>query len=195
MAGKIGRIEVFDETLELWDAYKERLDQFFIANSVKDDKKVPALLSLIGGRTYGVLRDLTAPALPAERTYENLCRTLKDHFASRPRIIAERFRFHKRDQHETESIRDFNASLRKLSEFCKFGDTLNDTLRDRIVCGLQNEHIQQRLLAQNDDLTYEQALDIALAMEAATKDASELQKQHSKNLHRMQTKGSNKVQQ
>ena len=51
------------------------------------------------------------------------------------------------------------------------------------------------MLAQNDDLTYEQALDIALAIEAATKDASELQKQHSKNLHRMQTKGSNKVQQ
>ena len=57
------------------------------------------------------------------------------------------------------------------------------------MCGLQNEHIQARLLAQNDDLTYEQVLDIALAMEAATKDASELQKQHSKNLHRMQTTG------
>ena len=102
MAGKIGRIEVFDESLELWDAYKERLDPFFIANSVKDDKKVPALPSLIGGRTFGVLRDLTAPALPAERTYENMCRTLNDHFAPQPRIIAERFRFHKRDQHEND---------------------------------------------------------------------------------------------
>ena len=76
MAGEIGRIEVFDESLT-----KKDLINFLLQNSVQDDKKVPALLSLIGGRTYGVLRDLTAPALPVERTYENLCRTLKDHFA------------------------------------------------------------------------------------------------------------------
>ena len=52
----IGKIDVFDETQESWASYTERLEQYFIANEVADNKKVPALLSLIGPKTYGLLR-------------------------------------------------------------------------------------------------------------------------------------------
>ena len=65
MAGRVGRIDVFDDSVESWCSYTERLDQYFLANEVTEEKKVPALLSLIGSRTYGLLRNLTAPALPA----------------------------------------------------------------------------------------------------------------------------------
>lgn len=67
---RVGKINVFEDEHELWQCYKERLDQYFIANDVKDEKKVPALLSLVGGKTYSILRDLTAPDLPASKTYE-----------------------------------------------------------------------------------------------------------------------------
>ncbi|XP_033733598.1 uncharacterized protein K02A2.6-like [Pecten maximus] len=179
MTGKVGRIDTFDESIERWEAYKERLDQYFIANTIKEEKQVPALLSLIGGRTYGLLRDLTAPDLPATKTYPVLTKILQDHYSPKPLVIAERYRFHKRDQREGESIRDYNAALRKLSENCTFGDTLNDTLRDRLVCGLKAEHIQKKLLTESD-LTYQKALEVAIAFETATKDAVELQRQHVK---------------
>ena len=39
MVSKIGRIDLFDQSLELWDEYNERLDNFFIANNVKDERK------------------------------------------------------------------------------------------------------------------------------------------------------------
>lgn len=49
---------------------------------------------------------------------------------------------------------------------------LNDALRNRLVCGIHHEGIQKRLLTE-PDLTFKQAVDIA--METAAKDALELQ--------------------
>lgn len=170
IAGRIGRIDVFDPTQETWTSYKERLDSYFVANDIKDEKKVPALLSLVGARTYALLRD---PKLPAENTYGDLTKILKEHYAPKPLVIVERFRFHKRDQQEGESVREYNAALRKLSEFCEF----KDTLRDRFVCGLRNEQIQKKLLSE-PDLKYKKAFDIALAMETASNDAVESQSKH-----------------
>ena len=69
----------------------------------------------------------------------------------------------------------FNLQLRQLTEYCEFGATLDEMLRDRLVCGVQDIRIQRRLLAELK-LTLQQALDLALAIEAAEKDASELQK-------------------
>ena len=47
---------------------------------------------------------------------------------------------------------------------------LEDTLRDRFVCGLRHETIQRRLLSEKD-LTYTKAMEIARAMEAADANA------------------------
>ena len=81
------------------------------------------------------------PAKLSDKTYDKLVAELTAHFEPRPLIIAERFRFHKRDQKEGEKIRDYAASLQKLAEHCSFGDTLLETLRDRLVCGMQNENV------------------------------------------------------
>jgi hypothetical protein len=51
MAAYIGKIEAFDETIEPWSSYVERLGQYFKANKVDDSLKVASLLSLISGKT------------------------------------------------------------------------------------------------------------------------------------------------
>ena len=48
-------------------------------------------------------------------------------------------------------------------------------VRDRIVCGINNARIQSQLL-QERDLTYQNALDTAQAMELAAKDIADMQK-------------------
>jgi hypothetical protein len=40
MAAYIGKIEAFDETIEPWSSYVERLEQYFKANKVDDSLKV-----------------------------------------------------------------------------------------------------------------------------------------------------------
>ena len=147
MAGYIGKIEAFDETQETWESYTERLEQYFKVNKVEDNFKVAAvaaLLSLIGGKTYTLLRNLTTPAKPAEKSYEDIVKLLKDHLSPEPLQIAERHRFIKRVQLEGENINNYVAALRKLTEHCGYQD-LENTLRDQLVVGLRNEQIKKRL--------------------------------------------------
>ena len=61
MAGYIGKIQTFDENIENWTSYTECLEQYFEVNEISNEKRVPALLSLIGGKTYTLLRNLTTP--------------------------------------------------------------------------------------------------------------------------------------
>ena len=64
--------------------------------------------------------------------------------------------------------------MRKITEHCEFGTFLGDLLRDRLVCGVFDKKVQHRFL-QETKLTYKEALDMALAAEAARKDAKRLQ--------------------
>ncbi|CAB3984637.1 oocyte zinc finger 6-like [Paramuricea clavata] len=131
----IGKLEEFDETRDDWTAYIERVEQYFLANDVADDKR--------------------------------------GYLSPKPLLIAERFRFHKRDQRDDENINTYVAEIKKLSKHCEFGTALNDSLRGRFVCGLYNESIQKRLLVETS-LTFEKALKLAVAMETAIKDSLEL---------------------
>ena len=50
-------------------------------------------------------------------------------------------------------------------------------VRDRIICGINNSRIESRLL-QERDLTCQNALDTAQAMESAAKNIAEMQKKN-----------------
>ena len=184
----IGNVGEYNELTETWKSYTERFQQFFLANKIADDRKVSALLAIMGGKTYSLLRNLTMPVEPSAKTYDEIVTLLNDHLSPKPLVIAESFRFHKRDQKEGESITVYVAELRKLTEHCKFGGTLNDALRDRLVCGIKNENIQKKLLSVSD-LILQKAIEISSAMETASKDAIELQHQHrSDSVHKVSKK-------
>ena len=173
----IGNIGEFNDLTETWKSYTERVKQFFAANEIANEKKVPALLAMMGGKTYSLLRNLTTPDDPATKGLDDIVTLLENHLSPKPLVIAERFRFHKRDQHEGESVTVYVAELRKLSEHCDFKATLGDALGDRLVCGIKNENIQKRLLSESD-LKLDKAIEIATAMETAARDAVELRHQH-----------------
>ena len=96
-----------------------------------------------------------------------------EHLHPKPNEIAQRYLFFKRDRRGGERVKDYVAELRKLSEHCNFGNNLQESLRDRFVCGLNDEKVQQRLLATNE-LTLKLAVDTATAMEAAARSAKQI---------------------
>ena len=98
---------------------------------------------------------------------------LKEHLNPTPNTIAERFYFYKRDRRTGESIHEYVAELRKMSEHCSFGETLNDYLRDHFVCCLNSRSIQQKLLTIKD-FTLTSAVETANTYETAYKDAKAL---------------------
>ncbi|XP_060782844.1 uncharacterized protein K02A2.6 [Neoarius graeffei] len=182
MAGAIGNIDAFDNSVEEWDTYIERLEQYCVANHIENDRKVAVLLSVMGAKTYNLLRSLCAPQKPSAKSFKDIIKLLQDRFNPKPLVIAERFRFHNRNQQRNESISNYIAELRKLAEHCQFGAGLSDSLRDRLVCSMHNESIQRRLLTEKD-LTLQKALELAIAMETASKDAMELQKKVTNEAH------------
>ena len=60
------------------------------------------------------------------------------------------------------------AELRNFATHCV---NLNEALRDRLVCGLRNMQIQKRLLSEAR-LKYSKAVEIAVVMKTAIRDAS-----------------------
>ena len=54
------------------------------------------------------------------------------------------FYFHKRSQAAGETVSEYSAELRRLAARCKFPEaSLEDTIRDRFVCGLLSEPTQR----------------------------------------------------
>ena len=87
----------------------------------------------------------------------------------RQNIVMERFKFYNRTQGPSEPILQFVAALRTMAATCEFPD--RDTmLRDRVVMGVRDSRTQQALLKKSD-LSLTQAIDIALAEEAASRDS------------------------
>ena len=76
-------------------------------------------------------------------SYEDLAKLLQDHFMPKPSAIVQRFKFNTRSQQPGETIAMFLAELRHLSEHCEFGITLDEMLRDRLVCGVRDIRIQR----------------------------------------------------
>ena len=87
--GTLGTIEFFNPSSEDWNAYCERLDQYVIANEIKEEKKIVAtFLTSVGSKTYNVLRDLLAPVKPSSVKLTDLVTTLRDHYEPKPIVIA-----------------------------------------------------------------------------------------------------------
>ena len=172
-APTIGSIQDYNPENELFSSYMEQVELFFTANSVAEDKKVAALLSVIGSKSYSLVRSLVAPSLPQDKVYKDLVDALKSHYEPKPLVIAERFHCHRRVQAVGESISDYMAELRRLTTHCEFGAYLEEALRDRLVCGLRSEPIQRKLLTEAG-LTLKRALELSLGMEAADKNAKSL---------------------
>ena len=127
-------------------------------------------------------RSLAAPKKPLEVALKELWELAAAHFHPQPSLAVQRFWFNSHTRQAGESVTAYLAKLKKLSEHCNFGDSLNDMLRDRIVCGIQDQRTQRRLLAETD-LTLKRAFEVAQAIESADKQVQELQHPRKAEVH------------
>ncbi|KAK8773285.1 hypothetical protein V5799_012182 [Amblyomma americanum] len=171
-----------------WSSWVGRLQFYFEANNITDPTlKRANLLTLCGEQTYDTVCALIQPSTPAAVSYDDIVAALQKHYDPRPSEVYSRARFQRRDQLEGETVSAYIAALKKLAAHCNFG-TLTTTatgqereaassanttmlpldvmLRDRFVCGLSDESLQQRMFAEKD-LTFNKAYDIAVRAESA----------------------------
>ena len=149
-----GSIEAFNPKADDWTTYAERLQHYLQANDVSDQKRA-ILLTVCGAPTYKLLRSLVDGGKVDEKSYDELVEV-----ALRPQASC------------SWRGRAYRMSL--LALYCEYGDKLSEMLRDRLVCGVNHNGIQRKLLGEKD-LTYDKAYALALSVETSERDAAILQ--------------------
>ena len=171
----IGKIEPFTLNSNQWPAYVRRVNQYIKLNDIKDDVKVPMLITVVGEETYALMCDLCAPSFPENKTYDELVKLVTDHLEPQRSEIAERHVFRLRRQRAGESLTEYLQALKHLATTCNFGkcnscSTLEENLRDQFVSGLSSDVMRSRIFAEKK-IQYKEAVELALALEAAEKHA------------------------
>ena len=173
MSGIIGNIgEFMVNGKESFESYEERMNLFFSANGITDaNRKKSVFLTVSGAELYQLVRSLTSPGKPSDRTYDEVIELVKKHLNPKPNVIVERYKFNSRSRKSGESVPDFVAELRHLSRNCEFNESGGEMIRDRLVVGVNDVHIQRKLLGEIG-LTLERAIMVAVGMETATREAA-----------------------
>ena len=166
-----GSLFPFDICKDDWTSYVLRLKYYFEANNVTEaGKKKSILLAVCGPATFRRISSLLTPTHLESINFHDLVGEVKEFCDPKPSITVQRFQFNSRERAQGESITVYIAALRKLGEHCGYGDSLNEMIRDRLVCGVNNDTIQPRLLAEKE-LKFERAFEIAQSIEAAEKNS------------------------
>lgn len=96
--------------------------------------------------------------------------------APKKNVIYERFKFNQRSQKDGETFDSFLTDIQKLIRTCDFQEEDN-MLRDRIVIGISDTRLQEKLLGREDELSKDKVISLCRAAEVAKKQAKELGEQ------------------
>eukprot|EP00731_Ephydatia_muelleri_P022771 Em0015g354a len=127
----------------------------------------------MGGEAEMVLTSVGVKKKEKEE-YEEVMRKLDKHFQVRRNVILERARFNRRDQLDGETAEKYITELYSLVEHCDYGTMTEEMLRDRLVVGIRDKTMSEKLQL-DQDLTLEKAKIIIRQREAIHDQAEVLQ--------------------
>ncbi|KAJ8914042.1 hypothetical protein NQ315_017561, partial [Exocentrus adspersus] len=179
-SSSIGKVPEYNVS-EDFSLYLERLEQYFIANFIDEDRRVAVLLTVIGPQTYKILRDLCDPILPKNKAYTDLCSLLKKQFSPQISVFRKRIEFYEARQKQGETINEWYARMKNLAVNCNFGNLLEPILKDKLVTGLTKGKILDRLCEEDEAKGIQELLELAVKREASMRE----QTVQSESVHRV----------
>ena len=130
-----------------WSKWKRRFECFRNASGlVKEDEvqQVSALLYCMGEPTDDVLTS-TKISTEDRQKYASVVGKFDDYFKVRRNVILERARFNRRNQLSGESAEQYITTLYSLVSTCEYGGLTDQLLRDRLVVGIRDTELSERL--------------------------------------------------
>ena len=123
------------------------------------------LIANIGGPGFGELSSLTAPVEPEKMKYDDLIGLLEEHYAPKPNLIGEEYRFSKLVQESGETLPAFYTRLKVAAQTCGFESRYDLMIRNRLICGIKNSKIREELLGCKDTSTASEVYELARTKE------------------------------
>lgn len=160
---------------EKWRKFKQRFELFLISEE-KDKKsdavKVALFLQCAGEEAIDLYNTFGLPPT-ASAKLEDVYSKFEDHCNPRKNLTVERFHFNRIQQKDNETFDQFVASLRQQAKWCEFGELRDGLITDRIVIGVRDESLRERLL-RRADLNIDAAIEMGRAAELVQKRTAEL---------------------
>ncbi|XP_059045039.1 uncharacterized protein LOC131840864 [Achroia grisella] len=151
--------------------YIDRLNYCFVANGICDDNvKLANFYTICGSEVFETVLALIIPRKSHEVSFNYVVDLLTKHYTPKSNEITMSYKFYNRNQREGEKALDYLTELRKIAAHCNFSN-LERNLRDRLVCGMQDEKLKFELL-KRDNLTYKEVVDCLTAAETAHRDVT-----------------------
>ena len=172
----------FDSTSELWTDYLARFRTFVTANSIPDNKQAQIFLTNQSNSVYKMLSNLAAQQQPVksihELTMNDIQTFMADQFDPKRFIVRERFKFWSDMKRKPgETIPELASRIRQDAATCDFQsikDPLDEALRTKFICSVDNEAVLKTLFKLKDDeLKFSNAIKVAQEVEEAAKVAKE----------------------
>ena len=113
-------------------------------NAEPETHQIDTLLYWPGGEADNVL-DSTNITAEERKQYKKGIDKFDSHFKVRWNTIFERAHFNRRSQKEEESAEQYITELYRLIEFCEYGDFKEEMLPDRLVVGIRDAALSDKL--------------------------------------------------
>lgn len=171
----MGTSNVFDPTYSDISVFKEKLNQFFIANKITDEvRKNAILLNTLSEGCYVLVRNLCVLDLPEKKTYDELSKILTDHLFPVKSYFSERLKFYTTKRNLNQSAAKWEAKVKNFASNCKFGTELDIVMRGILVIGINHDKILERLLEKDaTKASFSNIVKIAMVKETALKEHAE----------------------
>ena len=172
----------FDPSSELWKDYWARFETYAEANSIATSRLPHVFLTNQSPVIYKLLSNLAQQQTPPKETKELSLETIRaymeEQFHPKRFIVRERFKFWSGiGRHAGESVQELVSRIRQDAITCDFPsikNPLDEALRTRFICSVNNEAILKALFkVKDEDLTFAKAIEVAMETEDAAKVAKE----------------------
>ena len=159
---------------DTWTRWKKRFEQFRVASGLKEqdeERQVSTLLYCISDEADAVLTSTNIKD-DNQKKYDAVIGKFDSFFKVRKNVIFERTKFNRREQLDGESVERYITVLYGLVETCEFGALQDELLWDRIVVGIHDKALSERMQAEAS-LTLEKAKTMARQKEAVAEQSSQ----------------------
>ncbi|XP_013196514.1 uncharacterized protein K02A2.6-like [Amyelois transitella] len=162
------------------DAWRKWYKQFLVFLKASGVYKEPTdvqaslLINLIGSEGYDVYTTFKFEKETDRENFDKLVSKFNEHFGTKQNTTMARFKFFTRNQENGESVDEYVTALKILSQHCEFEHLEEGLIRDRVVCGVTDGKIRDRLL-RAEDLTLARAVKICQASEMSTEEKRQIE--------------------
>lgn len=156
-----------------FNEWAERLVSVFRLNKIQDTDKKDYFATLCGPAVYSEIKLLFPNNKFEDIDFEEMIKKLKSRFDKTESDMIQRFKFNHRVQQPDETIEDFVLSVKLQAEFCSFENFKQKAILDRIIAGVKDKALQQKLLSE-DNLTLPNAEKLVVTWEMASTNAKQI---------------------